>query len=267
MPADPPNKKSALRRNFDLLLVLLIFVPVYYAHAVTQPVSPFLPREEPVAHYQRHVQLSFHFPFVSSYFLMVPQNYDPERYSYPLVLMLHGVSRHMYGGKVLAYPEMRDAFPFFVLIPIAPYGLTWAQPERFTLRPQAIGGAMAALRGVTGRYRINPDQVYVTGYSMGGLGVYGAITRYKNVFAAAVPISAWWHPETVGEFDDLPLWIIHGARDADIPVEAGRAVADALKEIGREVYYTEYPNTGHAAWVPAYDDPEFWHWLLQQRKR
>lgn len=266
-PNQRKKSKGALRRNLDLLLIALIFVPLYYAHALTQPVSPFLPREEVVPYYERHTQISLHFPFLSSYFLMTPQNYEPEKYSYPLVLMLHGVSRHMYGGKVLAYPEMREQFPFFVLIPIAPFGMTWAQPDRLTLRPQALGGAMAALRSVTKRYSVNPNQIYVTGYSMGGLGTYGAISRYKDVFAAAVPISASWNTSVASTLDDVPVWAIHGSQDSDIPVEAARAMVETLQSLGREVYYTEYTTIGHAAWEPAYDDPEFWYWLLQQSRQ
>jgi predicted peptidase len=39
-----------------------------------------------------------------------------------------------------------------------------------------------------------------------------------------------------------------------------------LEANGREVYYTENEEYGHTVWVPTYDDPEFWYWLLQQRK-
>src|SRR5690606_32890420 len=103
--SDKPPRKSFWRRNGGLLLVLLVFPAVYYAHIFTQPVSPFEPREASYAPFERHYQFSFRFPFVTPYFLMIPENYQPERYSYPLVVMLHGASRHMYGGKVLADPR------------------------------------------------------------------------------------------------------------------------------------------------------------------
>lgn len=260
------KKKSFLRKNLDLLLVFVIFAPVYCAYNVTQPVSPFEPREEPFAPYERHVHIGWRFPFVTSYFLMAPENYQPDKYTYPVVLMLHGTSRHMYGGKVLAHPLMRKSFPAFVLIPIAPFGFTWALPERLTLRPQALPVAMATLRSVMKNYSINPEQVYVTGYSMGGLGTFGALTRYHGVFAAAAPTDAIWEPGQVETFDDIPVWMFQGEQDTTASAAVARQVAAAMHERGRPVFYTEYPRQGHGAWVRAYEDADFWSWLFQQRR-
>lgn len=260
------SKKTLLRKNLDLLLVFLIFTPVYYAHTFTQPISPFEPRSEPYAPYERHYQIGWRFPFITAYFLMTPENYQPEKYSYPLVVMLHGASRHMYGGKVLARPEMREAFPAFVLIPIAPMGFTWAAPQRWTLRPQALPATMDVVHALMNDYGIDRSRVYITGYSLGGGGVYAALARYHGLFAAAVPVSAFWDPALVSAFDDVPIWVVHGRRDETIPVQAGQVMYAALKNAGRQAFYTEYPKAGHDVWVPAYDNPEFWYWLLSQKR-
>jgi predicted peptidase len=44
-------------------------------------------------------------------------------------------------------------------------------------------------------------------------------------------------------------------------------MVDALKAAGADVKFTVYPNTGHDAWTPAYDDPELYTWLLAQKRR
>lgn len=261
------NKRSFLRRNRDLLIVFAIFIPLYYANVLTQPKSPFEPRNESFAPYERHTHFTWRFPFVSSYFLMLPGDYNPQKHTYPLVLMLHGASRHMYGGKVLARPEMRARFPFIVLIPIAPWGFAWAMPKTELLRPEALPIAMEILRSVQKQHGVDSNKIYITGYSMGGFGVYGAISRYHDVFAAAIPTDSVWNPARSVEMDNVPLLIFHGKQDDQMPVGTARSLVMALKEQGRDVHYTEYANRGHGAWIPAYENPEFWMWLIRQRKQ
>jgi len=38
----------------------------------------------------------------------------------------------------------------------------------------------------------------------------------------------------------------------------------ALKEIGAEVHYTEYPGTKHVSWDKAYDDEKLFPWLFSK---
>ena len=258
MGRDTENKKSFFRRNRDVIVVCvilpLLMLPLFYAYILTQPISPFLPRNQPYAPFERHVAFSSHFPFVVSYFLMVPENYQPRKHTYPLVMMLHGISRHMYGGKVLARSVMRSNFPFFVIIPIAPAGFVWAVPPGLARQPEALPLAMDVLHSVERQYSINDRQIYLTGYSMGGVGTWAALSRYHNVFAAAAPTDSWWDPAQAAGMDAIPV--------ADV-----RLLAQNLKQNGHEVYYTEYPYQGHGAWVPAYENVDFWMWLIRQQKR
>ena len=260
-------KKGFLRRNIDLLLVFSLIIPLYYGYVFTQPSSPFLPREESFAPFARHVHWGIHPPFASTYFLMLPQGYNPEKYTYPVIMMLHGASSHMYGGKVLARPDMRERVPAIVLIPMAPLGFTWTSLGSGISKPSALPLAVGALRHVMRNYSVNPDKIYVTGYSMGGIGTYAAIARYHDLFAAAVPIDSYWPLERLKELDKVPLWVLHGRHDQTMPAANSRQVTEILKASGRSVYYTEHPQHAHGSWEPTYESPEFWSWLLQQTKR
>jgi dipeptidyl aminopeptidase/acylaminoacyl peptidase len=42
----------------------------------------------------------------------------------------------------------------------------------------------------------------------------------------------------------MPVWIFHGADDI-VPVTESRRMTEAMKQIGAEVRYTEYPGVGH----------------------
>ena len=39
----------------------------------------------------------------------------------------------------------------------------------------------------------------------------------------------------------------------------------ALRQIGGNVRYTEFPDGAHDVWDAAYADPDMVHWMLQQK--
>jgi hypothetical protein len=41
-----------------------------------------------------------------------------------------------------------------------------------------------------------------------------------------------------------------------------RRMYEAMKQIGGEVRYTEYPGVRHASWDRAYDEPKLFPWLF-----
>jgi predicted peptidase len=40
----------------------------------------------------------------------------------------------------------------------------------------------------------------------------------------------------------------------------------AIKAVGGNVRYTEYPEAHHNIWKRTYDNPELYQWLLAQRR-
>lgn len=64
---------------------------------------------------------------------------------------------------------------------------------------------------------------------------------------------------------DLPVWAFHGDRDDVVIPEGSFAMARAIRACGgRKARLTIYPDLGHNAWDPAYDDPALYAWLLEQ---
>ncbi len=111
--------------NFFCYMILAYFVVGEFSHLYrsldTIDQSPEL--------YEKHFSVSSTFPFVGSYFLMKPKDYNPK-YHYPLVVVLHGAgSAHAYAAESLAQLEFRNIYPFFVMVPIAPNRAFWATPK------------------------------------------------------------------------------------------------------------------------------------------
>ena len=51
----------------------------------------------------------------------------------------------------------------------------------------------------------------------------------------------------------LPIWTVHGDADPTVSVEESRRMFTALKGLGANAQYTEFPGVKHNAWNPAYD--------------
>ncbi len=44
-------------------------------------------------------------------------------------------------------------------------------------------------------------------------------------------------------------------------------MVEALKAAGGDPKFTLYPDAGHDSWTATYANPEFWDWLLAQRRK
>jgi hypothetical protein len=193
--------------------------------------------------------------------LYLPRKYDQNREQrWPLVLFLHGSFEcgddleRVRQSPLPKRAEEGQPFPFILVAPQCP-GDEWFWP------PAMLS---ALLDGVSARYRVDPDRVYVTGLSMGGRGAWDVAIDYPEQFAAIAPICGSIPAVAdVGRISHVPVWAFLGAEDGDQSI---RQMAEALQMIGGRVNLTVYPDTGHDAWTPTYANPAFYEWLLSQRR-
>ena len=47
---------------------------------------------------------------------------------------------------------------------------------------------------------------------------------------------------------------------------ASEKMVEALKKAGGNVKFTVYPEAGHDSWTEAYNNPELYKWLLEQKR-
>ena len=64
----------------------------------------------------------------------------------------------------------------------------------------------------------------------------------------------------------MPIWCFHGALDKTVKPTRSREMVAALKAVGSDIRYTEYPEAAHDSWTATYANPEFYDWLFQQQK-
>jgi predicted peptidase len=194
------------------------------------------------------------------YLLSLPAEYSQSRKSWPLVLFLHGAGE---SGKDLnkvkthgppKLVETKGPFPFILVSPQCP-GRGW--------NPEVLN---ALLDTVIRQYRVDKNRVYLTGLSMGGYGTWALGAAHPEKFAAIAPICGGGDPADAGKLAKLPIWVFHGAKDPTVPLKRSEEMVEALKAAGAHPKFTVYPEAEHDSWTATYDNPEFYQWLLAQKR-
>jgi predicted peptidase len=114
---------------------------------------------------------------------------------------------------------------------------------------------------------IDARRIYLTGLSMGAFGVWDAIQRRPELFAAAAPICGGGDPILAKQIQFVPLWVFHGDADTTVKVHRSREMVEAVKGVGTDVKYTEYKDVGHDSWTQTYKDPALYEWMFAQRRK
>ncbi|WKZ60975.1 MAG: hypothetical protein QY309_05695 [Cyclobacteriaceae bacterium] len=155
------------------------------------------------------------------------------------------------------------AFPGFVLFPQNLNGWAhWDSPDENVVR---------IIRLLILTYNINPNKIYIHGLSDGGAGVYRIIRCAPWLFAGALPMSAVNGAET-NEYKmhpyiaSIPIWTFQGGTDRNPwPWQTEARVLD-FRNNGMDVRYTLYPTLGHGVWNNAYNEPDFFSWMMKKDK-
>ncbi len=209
---------------------------------------------------QQPVNLKTQVEVEMDYLLYLPKHYDKQK-SWPLLLFLHGagergddlelVKKH---GPPKLIAKGKE-FPFIVVSPQCSADVWW-EPIELT----------ALLDKIIDTHNVDEDRIYVTGLSMGGFGTWRLAAYTPDRFAAIAPICGGGEAYWARRFRHLPTWAFHGAKDKGVPVERSQEMIDALKENGGQPKLTIYPDAGHDSWTETYHNPQFYEWLLAQRR-
>lgn len=222
--------------------------------------------------YSRHYNLTARLPFVGSYFLMAPETIESGT-ACPAVVVLRGISRRVYAAEYLAQQDYRRRYPAYVIVPSLPERAFWIRPRdgdyappQMIPYPDHMPQVMAMIGAVVKDNPVDPRRIYLTGHSMGGMGVVGALQACPGMFAAGLALSGTWNPAKTDQIRS-PLWMIHGGSDPQIPASFSRLTAQRLRARQAAIRYDEIPGQGHDIWKIVYPRPEAWDWLFSHGAR
>ena len=215
------------------------------------------------------------------YRMLAPAKLDPAA-RYPLVLFLHGAGERgsdnqkqlVHGMNDFASDEITGKYPAFVVAPQCPEGKRWVEVDwtldshQMPAKPsEPLAGVFELIDTLVKTKPIDTGRIYITGLSMGAFGVWDAVQRRPELFAAAAPICGGGDPLLAKQIHFVPVWAFHGDDDKTVKVNRSREMIEALKAVGEEPKYTEYKGVGHDSWTRTYKDPALYEWLFAQRKK
>lgn len=202
------------------------------------------------------------------YAVWVPAGYDPTQPT-PLFLNMHSLSVHhnQYRGGTnftytTFYEQFGDGLGAVIVTPLARGPDGWYQDQGLVDTFEVWADALR-------NYNIDPDQVLVGGYSMGGYGTYRMTTIIPDSFASAVSIvgppgnGIWAYPAPPPGGEDspdwtfpqlenilhVPIWVTHGVFDELVPVAGVKRQTDRLAELGHEHRFALHPAADHLSFT------------------
>ena len=197
----------------------------------------------------------------ASYALYVPSSYSPDQ-SYPLILCLHGA-----GFTGQAYldrwvPRLQDRY--ILACPTIWMGAWWT---RF-----GEDLALATLRAVQAEYHVDPDRIFLTGMSNGGVGAWIIGMHHADLFAGISPMASGLDDVMFPFVENLantPVYVIHGVEDQVMPVQLSRDLVKEMERLGFPYHYREHhwthPHAG-GHFFPRQELPALITWFDQQRR-
>ena len=237
------------------------------------------------------------FPFTMGYLEYLPPNYETENKNFPLLIYLHGSGEdgdgspaslekvkswgppsHIASGHNMCFTINGTEECFIVISPqiVSSYH-TW---------PRFVAALIDHILEGPDKYKVDPNRIYLTGLSRGGVGVYSfagdPIYNRPNKLAAIAPISCLLEYPTDAcliSSREIPVWAFHGKEDTVVPYSFGLHAFNSVQDCDNprpvaDIVFTTYENDGkyHDAWIPAYDtshkyhNPNLYEWFLQHSR-
>ncbi|MCH8829610.1 MAG: dienelactone hydrolase family protein [Planctomycetes bacterium] len=207
-----------------------------------------------------------------AYQVFVPNGYTSQK-QWPVVLFLHGAGERGTDGirptTVGLGPMIRrhpERFPFIVVFP---------QAEKLDGRVlsgwNAEGSdgrrALKILAAVETQFRVNPQRRILSGWSMGGHGVWSLAAAKPGLWAAVLSLSGGGDPSLAGKLKTVPVWAFHGEHDAMVSPHSTRNMVTAIRKAGGSARYTLVKGIGHATWKAVFDNSQLLKWMQNPAAR
>jgi polyhydroxybutyrate depolymerase len=172
--------------------------------------------------------------FRRTYHVHLPP-YALDRGDLPLVVVVHGAFDTAAGmERYTGFSDIADREGFIVLYPngIGILGLLQHWNAGHCCGKAAhdgiddVGFVAAAIQEVTDRFPVNPQKIYMVGFSNGGMFTYRFAAERGELLAGAAALAASVNSVVVGDSrpqappdpaTPVPMIIIHGKDDTDVP--------------------------------------------------
>ena len=192
------------------------------------------------------------------YSVRIPSAYDPKAgKKYPLIVFLHGSASDETDLAGVDFLSEGD------VIELAPCG---RGPSNAFTRDHAQEDIEEAIEAVIRSYPIDATRIILTGFSMGGYGVYRTFyehpARYRALavlsglpdvgdeFSSGVGHPSFLDERNLAKFKGVPVFIFHGREDRNCPFNVTQELVGKLGRAGARVEFVTEDGAGHERPAP-----------------
>lgn len=178
----------------------------------------------------------------------------------PLIIFLH--------GKSLCGTDLNKVRRYGTIDAISK-GL---QLDAYVLAPQNPSGGWKGdkirklIEWSEANYAIDTTRIYVLGMSLGGYGTITVTAYMPETIAASIALCGGGSKGVnLANLCKVPMCIIHGTKDKDVPVTASQKVVDAMVEAGdttRLLWYKQ-PGLNHSDLARYFYLKDAYRWLFE----
>ena len=216
------------------------------------------------------------------YRLLLPENFDNAK-KYPLIIFLHGAGERgsdnelqlVHGKDLFINMNKNNNFPSIVVFPQCSKNSYWANVSRinnsfsFSDNPtenKSLKLVEGMINELQSNFKINSNQIYIGGLSMGGMGTFELVYRNPDMFAAAFAICGGANPKIAEKISKTNWRIYHGDKDFVVPVKLSIDMYNSIKSFNKNVYLKIYPDVNHNSWDNVFREPDLFPWLFSNSK-
>ncbi|MCH6258399.1 prolyl oligopeptidase family serine peptidase [Puniceicoccaceae bacterium K14] len=199
------------------------------------------------------------------YLTYLPEGYHESTAAYPLVIYLHGGSQRgndlnlLKGYGLPSMVEKGSQFEFLIASPQCPKNKYWYSENWFE----------SLIEELKANYRIDESRIYLTGFSMGGYGVFITAMDFPETFAALLPLAGGCDDENLEKLcslKNIPIWTFHGTQDKIIPIIESEKIQSVLDKCGGKIEFTRLDGEGHGIQYIYEQREDLYSWLLKQKR-
>jgi len=209
-------------------------------------------------------------------------SFKQQKKNWPVILYLHGVGERGTGGAdlkkvllgldTLTNSNEKPYNEFVIIAPQCPFNFSWYSPEVMT-------DLEKLLDKIVEKKFTDEKRIYLTGFSMGGIGVMELAMKHPDRFAAIAPVCG--RCENIGNIikiaeANLPIWVIYAENDEKkMLTEGSKEIIERLKNtksfhqpkrmnhnLKKSKENPNRPVNHIEARRAAFADPELYQWFL-----